>query len=258
MRDITVRFAGTCCFINDGTFKRVVLPNDVLENGDKRHLAYVEFPDAHITAGQQYLSTPYRHGLTGQIYYRRFDLVGHTIRVENSASTTPGTAGPYENHVPKMSAVHPGLYPQPRPEAFVTPPNPLLIAGAMNLNSGVLVAGILYEFVTVFENAHLGETARVQTPEYVDLIVPINTDDITVSFDDGTQLVQVVVGPGADLVTVGNQPLADIEQTGSGDDVAHHFRLYYNLGKPGTIMPNPPLPRRITDPVNSCTVTNWP
>ncbi|MEK6371419.1 MAG: hypothetical protein AABO58_01865 [Acidobacteriota bacterium] len=258
MRDITVRFAGTCCFINSGTFKRVVLPNDTLESGEKRHIAYVEFPDEYIRSGHEFLTEPYKHGDTGQVDYRRFDLVGHTITIENLSSSSPAALGSYTNHVPKMSAVHPGLYPQPRPECFVTPPNPILISGAINLTSGILTAGQLYEFITVFENEELGETARVQTPQYVDLTVPIDSNDLTVKFDDGTHAVQVVVEPGADLITIGNQPLADIQQLGSGDDVAHHFKLYYKLGKPGTVMPNPPLPRKLLDPVNSCTVTQWP
>lgn len=258
MRDITVRFAGTCCLINHDTFKRVVLPNDTLESGTKRHIAYVEFPDDDIKVGKDFLTETYRHGDTGQIDYRRFELVGHTVTIEDITSSTPTSTGPYENHVPKMSVVHPGLYPQPRSECFRTPPDPTLISGAINLTSGILTAGKLFEFVTEFKNAQLGTTASLQTPEYVDLTVTIDTEDLTVAFNDGTGVVKVVVGPGADLITIGNQPRADIEQLGSGDDVAHHFQLYYKLGKPGTIMPNPPLPEKVEDPVNSCTVTNWP
>lgn len=258
MRDITVRFAGTCCFINHDTFKRVVLPNDTLESGDKRHIAYVEFPDDDIKSGHDYLTEPYHHGDTGQIDYRRFELVGHAITIEDISASTPNTTGSYMNHVPKMSVVHPGLYPQPRLECFHTPPDPLLIAGATELTSGTLTSGKLFEFVTEFKNAQLGTTARVQTPEYVDLIVTIDTEDLTVTFNDGTTVAQVVVGPRTDLITIGNQPLADIKQLGSGDDVAHHFKLYYKLGKPGTIMPDPPLPEKVQDPVNSCTVTQWP
>ena len=267
MRDITVRVAGTCCFV-DGSGqlsvpKRLVLPHDTLPNDDptKRHIGYVEFPDDHITRGREFLSNIYQHHgyaeqriSSGQINYRRFTLLGHRITIENVASGDLDVKDSFTQHVPSMTVVDTDLYAMPREECFRATPPVNLLCGFWDIPSGTLLAGPLYEFITVYESAAKGVTLRIQTPHYVDVVVPISTQSLTVTIGGR----QIVLDEDADLITIGNQPEDDITGTGSGDDITHHFQLYYNLAIPGNVEPNPPLPRKVHDPVNSCTPTGWP
>jgi hypothetical protein len=262
---LTIRFAGTCCFIDGDKSKRVVLPNDTLQSDStqseiQRHIGYVEFRAEDIDPDQQSdgLSAPYKHDHS-EVEYRRFDLTGHEITIESVVPSDDGliVANSYKRYVSKMSKVHPGLYSPPRRECFDSPPDPLLICGAINITDGVLSAGKLYPFITQFKNSTT-TTLTLQTSEYVDVNLPIESGEIIITFTDRNGSSQVFLLPKAGLITIGNQPLDDILEKGSGDDVTHHFKLYYGLAKPGTVMQDPPLPQKTRDPVNSCTVTGWP
>jgi hypothetical protein len=256
MPEITVRIAGTCCFVDTGTGKRLVLPHDNLETGDKQHIGYVEFPDAHIVQGKEFLSADYNHESTGQIRYRRFELTGHVITIANVSGGDVVVKDSFKTHVPSMTKINPNLYPRPRSECFDSPPPPALICGVFDITSGILLSGPLYEFITVYENSQK-EFDRRQTPKDVSLILPV-TDVLSVTFSDSGTPRTIVLDNMTDLITIGNQPIDDILGLGSGDDITHHFRLYYNMATPGTVGNDPALPRKLLDPVNSCTVTGWP
>jgi hypothetical protein len=260
MRQITVRIIGTGCFVDVAAQqKRLVLPFDNLQAGDKKHIAYVEFADINIKTGVDRLQGPYKHTTTGRISYHRFALVGHVVKIENIIAGSLRTTPSFDMHVPKMTVVHRGLYPRPRQECFGSVPNPQKMAAFLDIASGILMAGQLYEFITSFQLKDTTETAQFQTPKYVDLLVPVEDGDITVTFSKPNVFDQVVLKGDTDLITIGNQPELDITGNGSGDDVKHDFNLYYNqLADDGTVGNDPPLPVKHEDPVNSCTVTNWP
>lgn len=269
VRILTVRIAGTCCFVDPAGQqpfkKRLVLPYDNLASTpEERHIPFIEFPDAHIEPGsEKYLSDTYVHEervlgspepILLEVQYRRFELLGHTITIAGVDMTQAlTTTNSFDNHVPSMTLVAPFLYNTPRFECFDTWPNAGLISGFFDMSAGILNAGELYEFVTYFTDS----AAYYQTPKYVELLLPLTTSNVTVTIAKGNSSFDVVLDEGTDVITIGNEPEADILGSGSGEDVASHFLLYYNLaGQP--VGPNPPRPIQPQDPVNSCSVVTWP
>jgi len=270
MRELTVRIAGTACFVDPGNKlpgvgRRLILPFDNLPDvPEKKHIPYVEFPIAGMDpASRAELGATYEHPPgSGQIHYARYELLHHIVKIENVIGGGLVVWKSFDNHVPKMTRVHPGLDPLPRDEC-IDPGNPFpddsIFSAFFDIAGGVLLAPSLYEFVTAFKRTSGTTTTSVQTPKDVFLLLQIDSNDVIVTFKKrDLPDVQVKLGSDQDLITIGNQPLADILTNGSGDDVQHHFKLYYNLAKEGTVGNDPPLPRIDADPVNSCTVTDWP
>lgn len=267
MRQITIRIAGTACFVadDDSSFeRRLVLPLDKIGNvartQDELHLPYVEFPAANITSGTN-LSAKYQHPMiTGQIDYRRFSLAGHVITVENlKVDETFTVLQSFIDHVPAMRVVEPNLDSRPRSEVFLDSPDPTLMAAFFDISTGTLKGGNLYEFITDFVRPTSEVTASVRTCEYVELIATITTPELVVTFTKpDAPTVRIVLDEKADLITIGDQTEADISGTGSNDDITHHFKLYYNLADPVNYPTDPPVPLKRLDPFNACTVTTWP
>jgi len=267
MRYLTVRVVGTACFVEPAdklpdVGRRLILPFDNIPDiPEKKHIPYVEFPIAGMDASSRSeLGTTYQHPPgSGQIHYARYDLLHHIVRIENVVAGSVNVQDPFKYHVPKMTKVHPGLDPLPRDECFDPYPDDAVFSAFFDITGGTLCSGSLYEFVTAYERRSGTTTASFQTPKDVMLLLQIDSEDVTVTFKKrDLPDVHVVLGHEQDLITIGNQPLDDIYTTGSGDDVEHHFRLYYNLAKDGTVGNDPPLPKITADPINSCTVTNWP
>src|SRR5436189_667690 len=158
-----------------------------------------------------------------------------------------------------MTTVHPGLDPLPVDECFGEYPDDAMFSAFLDITGGSLYSSSLYEFITVYKRRSGTITSSLQTPEDVFLLLQIDSDDVILTFKKrDVRDVQVQLGSDQNLITIGNQPLADIFTTGSGDDVEHHFHLYYNLAREGTVGSDPPLPRIDADPVNSCAVTDCP
>jgi hypothetical protein len=264
MRDITVRLAGTGCFVdgdfpNDPFRKRLVLPKDNIFPVPDNHIAFVEFPAANIISGGG-LGPRYQHRSgAGQIFYRRFLLDGHTVTIEQVEPVDLSIVDSYNTHVPKMTKVAPSLDDRPRDECFAPYPKPELIAAFFDVTHGLLKGGPLYEFVTQFRDSAGNSTVTIRTPEYVELVVPINSTTLAVRMQkEGATPVTIVLNADADHITIGNELEADISGNGSGDNTRDHFLLYYNLADPANVPGDPPLPVKVTAPVNSCTHTNWP
>ncbi len=269
MRAITVRIQGTACLVDrrsssaDPFQKRVILPFDDVYDPSKpeqRHIPYVEFPDTPIKSGKSNLSDTYkRTGSKGLLDYRRYELSNHVISIENVHDGTALTVmQSYSDHVPQMkNKVLPGLDDRPRDECFDAAPDGAIMTGFFDISHGILKAGTYFEFVTRFVRKSGQVTGyKVQTPVFVELLVPITSEDLVVTMTAGEVVVRVVMDSTADLITIGNQPEKDILGTGSGEDVAHHFLMYYNLADDPPS--DPVLPVKEADPVNGCSNTNWP
>lgn len=270
MRTITIRIAGTCCFVDRDTssrsfLKRLVLPYDTLSTGPTdRHIPYVEFADDDIKSAEG-LGNAYPHYVQQPdgtfkplpILYRRFELSGHVVAIQNTDMGSPvlNVLTSFDLRVPKMKRVHDALDQHPRPECFAAAPSAGLISGFFDISKGILKAGTLYDFVTKFVRAHQ-TIVRVQTPKFIELLLPITTPEVTLTITKATKTFTIVLKDTADTITIGNQPEADITGKGSGDDMTHHFNLYYNLAT--TKPADPTLPEVDADPVASCTGTNWP
>jgi hypothetical protein len=266
-RTLSVRIAGTCCFVDRATpanpfVKRLVLPFDDIGSGPlDTHIPFIEVPDAHIVPGSDvsFLSGPYSHK---EKIYDDNVLSGHTVSIpyiDTSVALMASSA--FANHVPKMTAVTPELFPYPRAEVFASAPQAGLIAGFFDISYGVLDVGPLYEFITHFRRIVTGaETVTYQTPESVQLLIPLlipSGTPLTIQVSKGASVLEIKLDDSADSITIGNEIEADILGLGSGDDVTHHFGLYYNLASP----PPPPdraVPAKTAEPINSCTVTTWP
>ena len=264
MREITLRIIGTVCFVDgrqeDSFEKRLILPVDtIVAKPTEKHIPYMEFPVARIKSGAN-LSSVYQHPIKlGQIDYRRFELAGHVISIANVDANVPFlVSASYADHVANMHTVAPTLDPTPRQECFALTPDPSLIAGFLDIANGTLQAGPLYEFITHFQDSAGRETTQLQTSEYVDLVFGITSPDLEVTFTGPGSSVTIVLDELANLITLGNRPEEDISGAGSGDDITHHFHLYYKLADPLNYPSDPPLPLKTADPINSCTVTNWP
>jgi hypothetical protein len=278
MRTITVRIAGTCCFVDakdQASFKkRLILPFDNLSaKPSERHIPYVEFPDANILecdggdlSPDQLLGPAYPHQARladGSLFplpllYRRFELSEHVVDISKVDSTASDLTvfSSFDTHVPKMKNVFSKLTYHPRDECFQDEPYLPLAAAFFDISKGILKAGTLYDFVTRFVTK-TEITAKYQTPEFVELLLPITTPEVTLTFTKGNVIHTVLLDANTDNITIGNQPESDITGAGSGDDLQHHFNLYYNLAvdpRPD----DPALPEKDLDPVASCTATNWP
>lgn len=267
MRLITVRIIGTCCFVDRpignnaiAFVKRVVIPKDPLVGAD-RHIPFIELQADHIASGSGDLTATYTHLNGGKIPYRRFELSGHVIAVSEIDPIELTPFDSYEDHVPKMLAVAPGLESEPRDECFAEYPAADLISGFFDISAGLLKAGPLYEFMTKFQStSNPNPTLSLQTTTFAELLLPVSTTEplkITITKPNANPIV-VVMKSTADVITIGNATLTDLLGGNSNDDVAGHFKLYYKLAKEGTAPQDPPLPVKVQDPVNSCTVTNWP
>jgi hypothetical protein len=264
MREITVRIIGTICFVEGGDAhpefkKRLVLPADSsFKDPRDRHIPYVEFPSLGIVSGSN-LSAIYQHPTNvGQISYRRFELAGHVVTIKNVDKSALVVKQSFIDHVPKMTKVATSLDPSPRVACFQPAPDPTLIAGFFDISYGTLKAGPLFEYVTEYELKSGTVVHRIQTAKFTELLVGITQPPLTVTFTTASQSVDIVLNDSVDLITIGNQPVGDIESTGSGEDVKHDFNLYYQLADPLNLPADPPLPRKVALTVNACTVSGWP
>jgi hypothetical protein len=281
-RSLKIQIAGTCCFVDRATsanpfIKRLVLPFDNIGGSSAdTHIAFIEVPDAHIQPGSDtsFLSKPYPHkerapsslSSTGTvdlpIMYRRFVLSGHTIEIDNIDTRGALTwSSAFVNHVPKMTTITPELFPYPRAEVFDAAPQTGLISAFFDISYGALDVGPLYQFITHFKRLQTGvETSKYQTPQSVTLLLQLLIPPdmpLTIRAKKGTVKYEIKLDDTADVITIGNELEADIVGPGSGDDVTHHFGLYYNLAT----QPPPPyraVPVKTAEPINSCTVTGWP
>jgi hypothetical protein len=264
MREITVRIVGTICFVDgSGAFKkRLVIPVDTLYPRDKpqlKHIPYVEFPD-RIVSGSG-CSAVYQHPKNkGKIDYRRFELSNHVISIENVDTTdTFVVKQSFSDHVVKMKTLAPALDPTPRKECFDATPDGKIIAGFFDISYGTLKAGELHEDVMSFDVLS-GQPIdyRVRAAKFSELLIRV-TLPLTVSFTSANLgTTKIVLTDDVDVITIGNQPVGDIEGEGSGESVREDFRLNYELCDPVNHPTDPPLPKQTAGATNACSVNTWP
>jgi hypothetical protein len=263
MGEITVRFVGTACFIDrrdsrDDFDKRLVLPTDNEPDPKKRHIPYVEFLAKDVVSGSN-LSDRYTHR-NGDVQYQRFDLSGHTIDIPGIVDS-PGllVMESFREHIPKMTEVA-TLAKAPRDECFLSSPPVSLIGGHLDLTRGRLKAGPLYEYRTVFEKASAPGVPvySIHAAAYSELLLSMPPGRMRMTFTNSIGSVTIVLGAETDFITIGNYPLSEILDPGTGDDVTAHFKLYYELASDYNKPQDPPLPRKYAAINNACTNTTWP
>lgn len=261
MSYLAIRVIGTICIVdpkkNDDPFKkRAVIPYDKYFSAPvDKHIAYVEFNKNDLASGSG-LSNVYKRG-KGDVEYRRFNLDGHVIQIDQIVDTSFEVTGSYDKHIPKMTNVLGTLDVHPRTECFDAKPDPTLIAGFFDISKGLLKAGPLYESITQFE-VKSGDVVFVHhSAIFTELLLQVQPP-ITVSFTKDNITTAIVLKDDADLITIGNLPETEISGDGGGDDIKHHFMINYKLADPFNEPTDPPLPRKFALVVNACTNTNWP
>jgi hypothetical protein len=264
IREITVQILGTICLVNAPTEtfpfkKRLVLPFDKSLDPEDQHIPFVEFLEKDIGGGSNLSSIYQRPKNKGEIDYRRFNLAGHVVEIENVVADPFVVKQSYDKHIPKMKQVATSLDPKPRKDCFDNEPkDPTLIAGFFDVSWGTLKAAMpLYEYFTRFEISTGHVVHTVHSAKFSELLIRVETP-IKVNFKRGGTTITIPLKDDTDVISIGNLPLDMIEGYGGGDDVRHHFGLYYELADPINKPADPPLPKEFALVVNACSNTNWP
>lgn len=264
MRDLTLRILGTVCLVDpfDETQpfkKRLIIPLDTtFTKPEDKHIPYVEFLQNDIKSGSNLSAIYVRKPKTQySVEYRRFELAGHIVEIERVIPDPWRVWESYDKHIPKMTNVATQLDRTPRSACFTSPPDPALFGGFLDVSHGTLKAGPLDELVTVFETLTNPNVYTIHSSRFSELLFRVDPP-IRVNFRKGMQTVTIELDPvTTDIITIGNQPIQMIEAN-EGEDVRHHFELYYDLADPLNKPQDPPLPKEFAAIVNGCANTNWP
>lgn len=277
-KTLSIRVLGTCAFIDNSPSysKRLVMPHDDMVDGAERHIPFLEVRKADIVSTNAMPFGPYNHKErlfqpqkdcgtavdTGDVQYVRFQFAGAALNIEDADHNAPPlfVSNAFANHVPSVLAVNIGVPLELRPEVLDPAPPADLIAAYFDIDCGYLDVGTLYDFNTKFFAPDRDDPTKYQTPRYVQLLLPLiesfGKNLIITWLQDGVSY-SLELQPSTDYITVGNATEADILGLSSGDDIEHHYKLYYKLARP-PLPWNLALPANNSDPSNSCTVTTWP
>jgi len=262
---VDVVFDGICCFADsrsttDPYQKRVLFPYDDRRDPNMRHFAFVEIRKDDVSSSTGPAPKKYTRP-NSPVEYWRWELQGHRVHFANAANTSPLTVTPAFNaHVPGMTAVEPAFKPgqyHPRQECFETTPPTTILDGYLDLASGELGIVDPDTVKTKFVRQGGAVTLEIFGCRYTTLRLPLATADaqlVLIPYAGGATF-EISVKAGG-IIRIGSMREGDLIPDNTVEDPQAHFALYYNLAATKPL--NPPLPVRVSVPVNFCSQTTWP
>lgn len=250
MATITIQFKGICCHIAPPTAfvpRRSVLP--MVHD----HVSYIEVftNDVVETANPDFtFSTPYTRE-NGS--YQFVQVNDAKIELLNITSSTFSVTKSYDQRIPKLRDVEP-RFTAVKPSLLQPQIASGEVAAYFDITVGELSAGASQYFRTVFDPQrnwpvrHLGQW--VQLDVEVSGSVPVLR---VTSLADNTQRL-LTLRDGADLITIGNQTLFDIQGI---PGMSGHFVHFYDLSDTTLTAPLP-APKNSAGLGIGCSDTNWP
>ena len=266
MTMITLRFVGTCCFVDgremDPFVKRAILPTDLrgADHKDGPHIPYVEIEADDLGKGSTVKAskTFTRGERSAARSFLRFHLDGEQISIRNAGQGNGRLVviPTFDERVPRMTLVCPECPPNPRPECFVAAPPRDLVAAYFDIRSGYLSAGPIEEEETRFEQGSNWPARRLARWAELDVAFQGDHAEILIEKFDRSGSRTIPLKRGASVVTVGNQMEIDIEENGSSYDRSGHFDMYYDLGV--GLPDKRPRPAVAKTAIRNCAPANWP
>jgi len=255
MAAFTIQFDGICCHIKPpngtpaGVERRSVLP-DVHE-----HVTYIEMytTDVDVASNPAFeFTAPYTRDNRS---YQHTTVKDVKIELLNITSTKFMALPSFNERIPKLMDVEP-RFTAVKPSLLQQTIASGQVAAYFDIQAGVLSSGPSEGFRTLFNpvrkwpKRHLGQ--------WVELEVEVggNAPMLSVKSLNGGGTRTLVLKEGADLVTIGNQPLRDIH----GDRPlpnSNHFPHYYDLAQhrpTGQL----PVPKGTQGLGPGCGDTQWP
>ena len=244
---LDVLIVGISCiakFGEEDVPRRVLFPTDNLWYPSyEPHVAFLEVEEADLLRDPGTivgLSERYsRYGTN----YRRFELNGHRISIDNIDSAQGFTEKDlYKQHVPQMTLVQPALSEYPKQKCYDDKPPTSLIAGYFDIKYGILSVRRVAPYKLKFlpqESTHMVPgyfavsaqlSVKVTEPAAVILVENLANGFIS----------PILLRPTAREITIGNLPTKVLLGNSGGDNLPHDFELFYNLAEPVTphVVPN--------------------
>jgi hypothetical protein len=260
---LDVLIVGISCIAKGGEQevpkKRVLFPTDNLWYPSyEPHVAFLEIEEEDLLNDPgTIVGLSERYSRYGR-NYRRFELNGHRISIDNINSEQGFTETDlYKKHVPQMTLVQPALSQYPKQQCYDDKPPTSLIAGYFDINYGILsvrrVAPYKLEFLpkasTLMEPGFFAVSAQ--------LSVKVNEPAPVISVENlANGIVSPVrLKPTAREITIGNLTAKVLLGDYSGDDLPHDFELFYNLAEPVTPLVVPGQAQGIE---TACIPVGWP
>jgi hypothetical protein len=259
-----VVFGGLSCLSDAPTDvtdfkKRVLFPTDDQWTGARGpHVGIVEFKDEDLIdlpSTIPRLSAPY---LRGETKYRRIQLNGHRITVDNIIGDYKEDISEYRAHVPRMTMMQQDLPLRPRAECFLPSVPAWLISGYFDITKGFLtikkaasyLSKILPKPPNTFPDGYYAIDVLLRMT--ISSGAPVVRVEDVVTGD----LSLVRLKPTAQQIRVGNYTAATILGDETGEDPPADAKLFYKLS---AVDVNPkPTPTKPTGIEAICIPVNWP
>jgi hypothetical protein len=253
MATITIQFDGICCHINPPNGSPINVQRRSVLPGVHDHITYIEMyaNDVDPNANPQFsFDGPYTRFNNS---YLRTRVNNVRIELLNISSTTFMELPSFAQRIPKLGKVAEPDFTNVKAHLVQTTIPSGRVAAYFDINFGFLSSGPSEDFRTVFEPPrnwpvrHLGQWAQLE--------IEVTGDIPTLHVTDLAQNTSsdLVLKPGADLITIGNQMLNDILGQPVGDG---HFVHYYELADPEPA--TKPIPRKAFGLGVGCSDTQWP
>lgn len=242
--------------------KRVLLPTDTFADATHPpHIPFVEIAELDLYNQPGTIPGLSERYIRNGVAYRRFELYGHRLWIENVDTTQGWSVSPvYDCRVAKMKQVLPTLDDRPDSACYRSDPPAELVSGYFDITYGSLGVGAIDAAYTSFAPTppNTWPRRRLAIASVLDLEVTgtypsFRIDPVTATPGSGTlvRLQTDTVG-----ISMGNLPLSDLTGQPSTDDPPHDFQMFYNLAT--TYPVDPPLPTRPGGLDIACSNTNWP
>lgn len=244
MPTLTIIFEGLCCFSepqegDPGGFARRAIFQDRSQHADDPHFCYIEFYKTDLDASEN-------PGWELVPYYRRWDYIYQHVKIKNVRITLANDIlsppsltilRSFDECIPKLSEVSP-TFSRIQSRYLDRTVGSGVVGAYFDITAGVLSSGPAEEFRTKFEPEyawparHLGQWAQLE--------LEIEGPPVLMVYDlAGKTAKPLILKPGTNLVTIGNQTEADVLGIPPSQDTKGHFEMYYDLAESVTVKPIP-------------------
>jgi hypothetical protein len=252
MSSITILFEGLCCHIEPPTGTIAVGRRTILPTAHD-HITYIEVYPTDLNAQNSGFSfVPYSRD---NINYRRAEVSNVKIELLNITSTVFTVLPSYTQRIPQLSKVEPSFTAVKASLLSATIPSSE-VAAYFDITAGVLSSGPSESFRTEFDPEknwtarHLGQWAQL------DVEISGNAPTLRVTDLSSGATRDLVLKPGADLITIGNQMEDDILGIPPVTGMGGHFDMFYDLAAvPLTDRPTPKIGMGLG---TGCSDSNFP
>jgi hypothetical protein len=240
--------------------KRVLLPTDtIFDDSNPPHVPFVEIAELDLFNQPGTIPGLSDRYTRNNIAYRRFELYGQRLYVEN-VDTTQGwsvSSSLYDYRIIKMKEVLPWLDDRPRDECFDVDPSPELISGYFDISYGHLSIGNLDSMYTSFTKNTSWKRRRLAVASTLEIEVTGTLPMLRIEDVNQNQGTGTLVRLNSDTagISIGNLPKDNLEGR-ERDNFTHDFWIFYKLARQEPV--DPPLPTRPGGLQISCSNTNWP